>query len=147
MELTKNLTKQEFELALKQFGKNTKCHIHIFPGACTLKISHGCLFVKLEADAGWLFNSIAYLQFHRLIHSLPLQIWRLFKKEDKLILECLPDKEWLLKNKLSNRTSILSAEFTDKTFPLDHFELWVINRIAMLPSEYTGLPIKTETAY
>ena len=146
MKSTQNFTKQEFELALKQFGKNTKCHIHIFPGACTLRISHGCLFVKLEADAGWLFDSIAYYQFHKLIHPLHFQIWKLYKETDKWILECLPDKEWLLENKLS-RTSILSTEIADKYFPVDDFEIWVIDRIAMLPSEYTGLPVKTETAY
>ena len=136
METTEKLTKQEFELGLKQFRGSTQYHEHIFPGVLALKLTDGCQYIKLEADAGWLFDTIAFYQFHRLIHPLSIQFWKLHKTTDKYLLECIPDDEWISKHKLSKGTSIVTVQCFGKTFPLDYFDIWVQDGVAMLPSEY-----------
>ncbi len=125
MKTTERLTKQEFELGLKQFTGRTQYHKHLYPGAITLMLTCGCQFVKVEAEATWLFNAIASLQSDQRIQPHPFQIWQLNKWEGRWLLECRRDDGEHVLSKISN---------TD--FPLDHIELWVLDGIALLPSEY-----------
>ena len=136
MKTTEKLTKEEFKLGLKQFRGTSEYHEHIFPGVLALKLTDGANFVRQEAQAGWLFDAISFFQSHRLIIPLPIQFWRLRKVKDQFLLECIPDEQWLSKHKLINRTSIVNADCIGKTFPVEHFEIWVQDGVAMLPSEY-----------
>lgn len=136
METTK-LTKSEFELGLKQFTGTTSYHEHRCPGAKTLKLTDGCQFVKVEAEAGWLFDIIADLQYHQLIQLYPFQMWRLSKENDNYWrLECRKDEEWLFKGIRSKGTIMLATGASNKEFPLDNLEIWNISGTCLLPSEY-----------
>ena len=73
MKTTERLTKQEFELGLKQFSGTQQYWEHKFPGSKTLRLTDGCRFVREEAEARWLFNAIASLQSDLRIPGTPYQ--------------------------------------------------------------------------
>jgi hypothetical protein len=125
MKTTERLTKQEFELGLKQFIGTQQYWEHKFSGSKTLRLTDGCRFVREEAEATWLFNAIATLQSDERIQLHPFQIWLLKRWEGRWRLECRRDDGEHVLTKISN---------TD--FPLDHFEVWVVDNVALLPSEY-----------
>ena len=120
-----NVTKQEFELGLKQFSGTTKYHKHLYPGAITLMLTDGCQFVKVEAEATWLFNAIASLQSDQRIQPHLFQMWQLKRWQGRWVLECRIESGEHVLTKISN-----------SDFPLDNIELWVLDGIALLPSEY-----------
>ena len=125
MKTTERLTKQEFELALKGFIGTQQYWPHQFPGSKTLRLTDGCRFVREEAEATWLFNAIASLQSDERIQPHPFQMWQLKKWEDR----------WVLEFRREDGEHVLS-KISNSDFPLDHIELWVLDGIALLPSEY-----------
>ena len=126
MKTTDKLTSQEFALGLKQFIGTTQYWEHFIPGSFRLRLTDGCNFVRQEAGAFWLFDMIASYQHDARISLYPFQIWQLKRLEDQWILECTKDTG---QHMLTHRIS-----FSD--FPIDHIEIWVLDGIALLPSEY-----------
>ena len=126
MKTTDKLTKQEFELGLKQFISTTQYWEHSIPGSFRLRLTDGCNFVRQEASAFWLFDMIASYQYDKRVKLNPFQIWQLTRKEDHWSLECrVDDGQHMLTHRIS---------YSD--FPIDHIEIWVLDGIALLPSEY-----------
>ena len=125
MKTTDKLTKAEFELALKRFTGTTQYWQHKFPGSKTLRLTDDCRFVREEAEARWLFNAIASLQSDQSIQLHPFQMWQLKRWEGRWVLECRCDDGDTVLTQRSN-----------KEFPLHNFEVWVVDNIALLPSEY-----------
>jgi hypothetical protein len=125
MKTTERLTKQEFELALKGFIGTQQYWPHQFPGSKILRLTDGCRFVREEAEATWLFNAIASLQSDHRIQPHPFQMWQLKRWEDRWVLECRRDDGEHVVTKISNFD-----------FPLHTFEVWVVDNVALLPSEY-----------
>ena len=126
MKTTDKLTGQEFELGLKHFIGTQQYWEHFIPGSFRLRLTDGCNFVRQEAGAFWLFDMIASYQHDDRINLNPFQIWQLSKKEDYWSLECRGD----------NGQHMLTARIGFSDFPIDHIEIWVLDGIALLPSEY-----------
>jgi hypothetical protein len=126
MKTTDKLTGQEFELGLKQFFGTTQYWEHFIPGAFRLRLTDGCNFVRQEAGAFWLFDMIASYQYDERIKLYPFQIWQLTRKEDHWSLECRRD----------DGQHMLTSRISYSDFPIDHIEIWVLDGIALLPSEY-----------
>ena len=126
MKTTEKLTKEDFALGLKQFIGTEQYWEHKLPGAFLLRLTDGCNFVRTEAEARWLFDIIASGQYSSRISLHPFQIWNLNKKDDHWLLECRSDDGIQMHSR--------RIEYSD--FPIDHIEIWVLDGIALLPSEY-----------
>jgi hypothetical protein len=114
---------------LGQFHGTTEYHKHLFPGKSPLLLTDGCKYVRDDCNAYWLFDAILSYQCEKVLRNVNFQIWELkqLKKDFTWVLTCREDTE---KRPLISQ----SIEFSD--FPLDYIRIWVIDKVALLPSEY-----------
>jgi hypothetical protein len=114
---------------LKQFNGTSKYHKHLFPGKSPILITDGCKFVRDECKAYWLFDAILSYQCNKVLKGINFQIWE-FKQLKK-------DLTWLLTCKEdTHKKPIISQTIEFSDFPLEYFKIWVIDKVALLPSEY-----------
>ena len=126
MNTTDKLTRDDFELGLKQFAGTQKYWWHDVIGACRLRLTDGCNFVRQEANARWLFDLMAHLQWDKRIGSNFSQHWTLKKEDPNWVLECRNAKG-----------ELITARKIDSTdFPLEQIDIWLYGGVALLPSEY-----------
>jgi len=114
---------------LKEFHGSSQYHSHLFPGKSPLIITDGCAFVREKMGAWWLFDAILSYQMDKRLRNVPFQIWE-FKQLKN-------DLSWLLscREDTGEKPVITQCiEFSD--FPLESIKIWVINQVALLPSEY-----------
>jgi hypothetical protein len=114
---------------LKDFHGTTGYHKYLFPGRPALLITDGCQYIRDELNAYWLFDAILSYQADLLKRNINFQIWEL--KQLRIHLT------WLLtcrEHKNSKPIVRQTIEFSD--FPIDYIKIWLIDNIALLPSEY-----------
>jgi len=114
---------------LKQFHGTSEYHKHLFPGKSPILITDGCKYVRDECNAYWLFDAILSYQYDRILKDINFQVWEL--KRLKM------DLSWQLTCREDTGTKPLirqTIEFSD--FPIDYVKIWVIDKVALLPSEY-----------
>jgi hypothetical protein len=114
---------------LKEFHGTEEYHKHLFPGRSPILLTDGCEYVRDVCNAYWLFDSILIYQDHKALRDVNFQIWEL--KQLRL------DFSWQLTCRPDTREKPLikqSIQFSD--FPLDYIKIWVIDKVALLPSEY-----------
>ena len=126
MKTTEKLSREEFELGLKQFIGTQNYWEHNVPGAFTLILTDGANYIRQEAQAYWLFDLIATFQFDDRIQLHPFQMWQLKKLDEFWILECTRDDGEHMLTKI--------IDYSD--FPIDLIDIWVFDGVALLPSEY-----------
>jgi len=123
------MTETAIREELKQFHGTTEYHKHLFPGKSPILLTDGCKFVRDECKAYWLFDAILSYQCEKVLRGINFQVWELkqLRKDLSWQLTCREDtgKKPLI---------IQSIEFSD--FPLDSIKIWVIDKVALLPSEY-----------
>lgn len=119
----------EIKRALREFRGTEKYHKHLFPGKSPLILTDGCDFVREHLNAYWLFDAILSYQCEKILREVNFQIWELrqSKKDLSWLLTCREDSD---KKPLITQT----IEFSD--FPIPEIKIWVINKVALLPSEY-----------
>jgi hypothetical protein len=114
---------------LKMFRGTTEYHKHLFPGKSPIILTDGCKYIRDECKAYWLFDAILSYQCEKVLRDIKFQIWELRRLKVDLSwqLTCREDtgKKPLI---------IQSIGFSD--FPLDYIKIWVIDKVALLPSEY-----------
>jgi hypothetical protein len=114
---------------LKMFHGTSEYHKHLFPGKSPIILTDGCKYIRDECKAYWLFDSILSYQCEKILRDINFQIWELkrLKMDLSWQLTCRED---------TGRKPLIrqSIEFSD--FPLDYIKIWVIDKIALLPSEY-----------
>jgi hypothetical protein len=114
---------------LKMFYGTTEYHKHLFPGKSPILITDGCKYLRDECNAYWLFDTILCYQCDKILSNIKFQVWELKRLKVDLSwqLTCREDtgKKPLIRQ---------SIEFSD--FPLDYIKIWVIDKVALLPSEY-----------
>jgi hypothetical protein len=87
-----------------------------------LQVYKGC-------KAYWLFDAILSYQCEKALKNVNFQVWELkqMRKDLTWRLTCREDT--------GNKPLISqSIEFSD--FPLEYIKIWVIDKVALLPSEY-----------
>lgn len=118
----------EIKRALRQFTGTNRYHKHLFPGLSQIHLTDGCDFIRTHCNAYWLFDAILSYQGEKILRHVNFQLWELrqSKKDLSWLLTCRED---------SNLKPLVSQiiEFSD--FPLDYLKLYVIQGIALLPSE------------
>ena len=117
------------ERNLKQFHGTEEYHMHLFPGKSPILLTDGCKYIRDDLQANWLFDAIISYQTHKALKGVNFQVWEL--KHLKV------DLSWQLTCREDTGTKPLikqSIEFSD--FPVDYIKIWLIDNIALLPSEY-----------
>jgi hypothetical protein len=114
---------------LKMFHGTTMYHKHLFPGKSPILITDGCKFIRDQCNAYWFFDAILSYQCEKILRDIKFQVWefRRLKVDLSWQLTCREDTS---KKPLIRQT----IEFSD--FPLDYIKIWLIDKVALLPSEY-----------
>jgi hypothetical protein len=117
------------ERNLKQFHGTAQYHKHLFPGKSPLLLTDGCKYVRDELQSNWLFDAILSYQCDKVLKGVNFQIWELK--------HLMKDLTWLLTCREDvGRKSLISQSIEFSDFPLDYIKIWVIDKVAILPSEY-----------
>jgi hypothetical protein len=119
----------DIKTMLREFHGTSQYHKHLFPGKSPIMITDGCKYVRDDCNAFRLFDAILSYQCDKVLKGINFQIWEL--KQLKV------DLSWQLTCKEDTNTKPLikqSIEFSD--FPIDYIKIWVIDKVALLPSEY-----------
>jgi hypothetical protein len=122
-----NLSKEEFQKALAGFTGTEMYHLHRSFNGMTLKLTDGCHFVREHAGDGayWLFDLILSWQVRLARHKF--QAWELIRQEDAT---------WTISCSDGNGNHLASQRILYSDFPIERFTLWMIDGVALLPSEY-----------
>jgi hypothetical protein len=123
------MEKIDIKTTLRQFHGTTEYHKHLFPGRPALLITDGCKYLRDVCNAYWLFDAILNYQSDLRKRQIHFQVWEL--KQLRL------DLSWQLTCREDTGKKPLirqSIEFSD--FPMDYIKIWVIDKVALLPSEY-----------
>jgi hypothetical protein len=121
---TNTITKE-----LSQFHGTAEYHKHLFPGKSPLLLTDGCKYVRDACNAYWLFDAILSYQCEKVLRDVNFQIWELkqLKKDFTWVLTCRED---------TGKRPLISQSIEFSDFPLDYIRIWVIDKVALLPSEY-----------
>ena len=122
-----NTTDIKFEL--KQFHGTTQYHKHLFPGKFPIILTDGCNYVREECKAYWLFDAILSYQADKALRGVNFQVWELrqLKKDLTWQLTCRAD---------TDKKPLITQVIEYSDFPIDYIKIWVIDNVALLPSEY-----------
>ena len=106
---------------LQQFTGTENYYRHAF--GC--KYTDGVQYLAENAKAYWLLDAI--FSYAR---KEPFQIW-------KLQLSPVGDKDAVLTMREDSDTPVIVEQLIEYTdFPIEHIELWLIDGVLILPSEY-----------
>lgn len=90
-----------------------------------MKYTEGVQYVADEAKAYWLLDAIASFQPGQ--KEMPFQVWRLEVRDKKAVLTMRQDEGMPI-------DFAQTIPYTD--FPEGYIELWLIDGVLILPSEY-----------
>ncbi|GAB1370201.1 hypothetical protein MASR1M45_02600 [Candidatus Kapaibacterium sp.] len=116
-------TKEEILDALSCFTGTEHYYLHPFG----IKFSDGCKYLAESAECYWLLDIVASYQFDISVKNEEFQVFKLKVNDDHSAVVEITDGN-------HNVLATQELEFTD--FPLDEIELWCIDKVCILPSEY-----------
>lgn len=96
-------------------------------GPWEILLTDGCEYVRRELKAFWLFDLITSYQDSERLRGQDFQVWSLKRITDDL---------WTLTCQDGNHNLLISQVIKYSDFPLDEISIWVVNNVAILPSEY-----------
>lgn len=106
---------------LQQFTGTENYYRHVFGG----KYTDGVAYLAENAKAYWLLDAI--FSYHR---KEPFQVW-------KLQLSLVGGQDAVLTMREDSDTPVIVEQLIEYTdFPIEHIELWLIDGVLILPSEY-----------
>ena len=119
----------EIKRALREFRGTEKYHKHLFPGKSPIILTDGCNFVREQMNAYWLFDAILSYQCEKILRGVNFQIWdlRQTKKDLSWLLTCRED---------SDKKPLIMQTIPYSDFPIPEIKIWIIDKVALLPSEY-----------
>ncbi len=122
---TIKLSKQELEIALDGFTGTQHYYLHRITAGLTMNLTDGCEFARDHASAYWLFDLILSWQIH--LKKQKFQVWNLIKQGDG---------SWFIQCTDGNENFLAAQEIAYSDFPLEKFEVWLVDGVCLLPSEY-----------
>jgi len=125
MEIIEKTPSKEFQAALKGFIGSEQYYRHRLPNGMQLLLTDGCNYIREKGEAYWLFDLILSWQLKLRKHRF--QVWKLERQNDE---------SWFIECCDGNKLFIVGQEVNDIDFPLNNLELWVIDGVALLPTEY-----------
>lgn len=123
------MTDIQIQKELNHFHGTDEYHKHLFPGRSPILLTDGCKFIRDECKAYWLFDAILSYQCDQRLKGVNFQVWELKQQRRDLTwqLTCREDTG-------SKPLITQSIEYAD--FPIESIKIWVIDKVALLPSEY-----------
>lgn len=121
-----NLSPEEITSQLSTFHGTSEWHRYsgaFFPFTYT----DGVAFLIEQCKCHWMLDILASYQFDQKVRKEPFQVYEFTKHNDDSLTIVIEDGN-------NNELARQEVEFTD--FPLDEITLWLVNRVALLPSEY-----------
>lgn len=116
---------EKLKTELRQFTGTEQYYFN--PMFKRFKYTDGVKYLAETAGAYWLLDYIFSSQPHKNLKDQPFQVWKIKVNEDDSAAIAVEDgKDTVL--------STFTIVFTD--FPLEEFDLWLIDEILILPSEY-----------
>jgi hypothetical protein len=99
------------------------------PGKSPIILTDGCKFIRDECKAHWLFDAILSYQANKELNDLNFQVWELkqLRKDLTWQLTCRED---------TRKKPVITQSIEYSDFSLDYVKIWVIDKVALLPSEY-----------
>lgn len=107
--------------ALNQFTGTEKYYKYF-----NLKLTDGSYFLAQEGQCFWLLDVI--LSYQLKLSHIHFQIWQLEKNED--------DSAVITMKEDSDKPVLVKQRIPWTDFPLEEVELWLIDGVLILPSEY-----------
>lgn len=119
----------EIQIALSEFRGTEQYHKHLFPGRSPILLTDGCKFIRDRCNAYWLFDAILSYQQDQRLRGINFQVWELRQLSKDLTwqLTCRED---------AGKKPVITQAIEYSDFPLDYLKIWVIDKVALLPSEY-----------
>ena len=127
METTVSISAKELAKNLHSFTGTSQYYQHKLPGCGELLLTDGCDYLRENAAGGsyWLFDLI--LSWQMKLRSQRFQVWRLVvQDDDSAEIECTD----------GNKNFLCSQDIPFTDFPLKEIVIWVVDGVALLPSEY-----------
>lgn len=115
----------EINNKLAKFSGTNHYHRHRLLNGMELLLTDGCEFLRDGCMASWLFDLILSWQMKLRKHRF--QVWKLEKQVDGT---------WYIECTDGNNLFIVGQEIGYCDFPLDRITIWVVDGIALLPTEY-----------
>src|ERR1035438_8535487 len=127
METTMRISIEEFRNTLAAFTGTAAYYLHKLPNGISIKLTDGCQFVREFAAGGayWLYDLI--LSYQMDLKTFEFQVWKLTKQENE---------SWLIQCTNGNSKVLAEQMIPYSDFPIDSIEIWLIDGIALLPTEY-----------
>lgn len=118
----------QIKRALCQFTGTESYHKHLMPGKSPILLTDGCDFIRTHCNGHWLYDCILSYNCEKILRHVNFQIWELrqSKKDLSWLLTCKQD---------SNQTPLVTQKIEFSDFPLDYIKIYIIDGIALLPSE------------
>jgi hypothetical protein len=119
----------EIRNELKQFHGTAEYYKHLFPGKSPILLTDGCKFIRDGCKAYWLFDAILSYQCEKVLKGVNFQVWELkqLRKDLTWQLTCRED---------TGKKPLVTQSIEYSDFPLDYLKIWLIDKVALLPSEY-----------
>lgn len=114
-------------MALSGFHGTENYYLHRLTNGLSMQLTDGCSFIRENASNGayWLFDLILSWQYKLKMEEF--QVWKLKKQEND---------SWIIKCEDGNGNFLAAQKIPYSDFPLDEFEVWLVGRVCLLPSEY-----------
>lgn len=116
-------TKEELLISLQCFTGTEHYYKHPFG----IKFTDGVKYLADECQCYWLLDIVASYQFDINVKNEDFQVFKLKVNEDHSALVEISD---------GNHNILMTQEIEYTDFPLQEIELWCIDKICILPSEY-----------
>ena len=116
---------EEFKDTLASYIGTENYYSHRLPNGMAMKLTDGCQFVRELGGAYWLFNTI--LSWQMKLQKYQFQIWKLMRQTDR---------SWFITCTDGNDHILGCQELDAAEFPVDQLEIWLIDGVCLLPSEY-----------
>jgi len=118
---------RDFAENLLSFTGTGQYHLHTLPNGMSLLLTDGCHYIRENASDGayWLFDLI--LSWQMKLKNQRFQVWKLTVREDQSAVIVCED---------GNKNFLASQDIPYTDFPIRKITIWLIDGVAILPSEY-----------
>lgn len=119
------ISEHKLKQELRQFIGTER--YYFLPSFKRFKYTEGVKYLAEQAEAYWLLEYIFCSQPHRILRGKTFQMWNLKVQEDESAIITVEDEN-------DNVLATFNINYTD--FPLHTIDLWLVDKILTLPSEY-----------
>lgn len=123
---TTSLNKISLITELQQFT-GTEYYYNHQVGNLKMFLTDGTKYLAEKAQCYWLMDLILSYQYKSLMEIESFQVWKLKKQADR---------SWIITCTDGNDKALAEQVIQFSDFPLPEISIWLVDSVAMLPSEY-----------